>query len=368
MNITLILPFLLFAVTIIINLIVINFKLNTNNQNNKTQKRILDKVRKAEQNLNENIVLIEEKISSQKIEVSNIGSSIDRKIHELSSHNQELAKLTNTLKEYRSMLAVLEVSTNQTHEWVVTVRNDCKKLEELQKVIEEHQKSTLEIISSYETAVAKQNKFYGEYENKLEILKKTYISEVDDSIKLAKENLNSKIISMNQVSKKTIEEILEGRKIFENLSNQQIDFTKESENVLQKYIEERDINLNKINEDLDNIVESKLSAHNSNVKKANEENFSDYSEKLNNLNSKKIEEAENALDILVTSINQLDNKKTDKKKVEAKKENKITNEKSKNKVIDKEISFDKELNNTENIEKKAKKYEPIGEEEEIDLD
>ena len=56
MNITLILPFLLFFLAIIISMILVEFKINKSNQNTSAQKRILEKVRKAEQNLNENIV------------------------------------------------------------------------------------------------------------------------------------------------------------------------------------------------------------------------------------------------------------------------------------------------------------------------
>lgn len=367
MNITLILPFLLFFLTVVINLIIINNKLSKNNQNNKTQKRILEKVRRAEQNLNENLVIIEEKISSQKIEVNNIGSSIDRKIQELNSHSQELAKLTNTLNEYRSMLAILEVSTNKTHEWVVTVRNDCKKLQELQIIIEEHQKSTLDIINSYETAVEKQNKFYGEYENKIELLKISYISEVNDSINLTKENLNSNIISMNQVSNKTLGEIDEAKKVFERLSVDQIAFAKESESILEKFKEERNVNLNKVNEDLNDIVKSKLSVNNSNVENANQEYLLKYTKEINDLNIKKMEEADNALSNLITSINDLKDKKTNQPKIKEHKDNTLTKEKKelKNK---KGTSIISDNNNVDKLDKKEKIYEPIGEEEEIVLE
>ncbi len=362
MNITLILPFLLFFLAIIINIFIVNLKINNSKQNNNAQKRILEKVRKAEQNLNENLIVTEEKISSQKIAVNNVGFSIDRRIEDLTSHGQELSKLTNTLNEYRSMLAILEVSTNKTHEWVVTVRNDCKKLQELQKIIEEHQKSTLDIITSYETAVEKQNKFYGEYETKLETLKISYISEVEEYANLTKDNLNSNMISINQAATKSLEQIQSARKIFEELSLEQIEFAKQSQDILERYKEERDEKLDQAQENLSNTVESKLLTNNSNIEKSNEKYLTNYCKELNNLNIKKMEEADNALNNLIDSIKHLQNNEFTKIENKNQANNTKVNDQKENINLDENKV---ELNNSDTNEKV---YIPFGEEKEIAID
>jgi DNA repair exonuclease SbcCD ATPase subunit len=316
----------LFFLAIIFNLIVINYKVNNDKQNSDVQKQVLDKVRNAEQHLNENIILTEEKISSQKIAVNTLSSQIDIKIQELKSHGQELAKLSNTLNEYRSMLAILEVSTNKTHEWVITVRNDCKKLEELQKVIEEHQKSTLDIINSYGEAVEKQNAFYGEYESKLEVLKNNYINEINQSVKLAEENLNSKIISIDQVAKQAQKELEDSKKEFDVLNIEHKDFASQSKAILDEYKNERDSSLTKIKKTIEDDISSSIDLHKSKITQANEELLSKYLDKLESLNLSKMEEADTALNSLIQSINYLkENKEELDKNKKIEKSNKTKN-------------------------------------------
>lgn len=372
MNISLILPFLLFFLAIIFNLIVINYKVNNDKQNSDVQKQVLDKVRNAEQHLNENIILTEEKISSQKIAVNTLSSQIDIKIQELKSHGQELAKLSNTLNEYRSMLAILEVSTNKTHEWVITVRNDCKKLEELQKVIEEHQKSTLDIINSYGEAVEKQNAFYGEYESKLELLKNNYINEINQSVKLAEENLNSKMISIDQVAKQAQKDLEESKKEFDVLNIEHKDFASQSKAILEEYKNERDSSLIKIKKTIEEDVFNSIDLHKSKITQANEELLSKYVDELQSLNQNKMEEADNALNSLIQSISYLkDNKEKDDRN---KKTEKIKRSKTplKTEKLEKSSQEKKEENNDKNekeeVEKTEKIFVPIGDEEEILLD
>ncbi len=373
MNISLILPFLLFFLAIIFNLIVINYKVNNDKQNSDVQKQVLDKVRNAEHHLNENIILTEEKISSQKIAVNNLASQIDIKIQELKSHGQELAKLSNTLNEYRSMLAILEVSTNKTHEWVITVRNDCKKLEELQKVIEEHQKSTLDIINSYGEAVEKQNHFYGEYESKLELLKNNYLNEINQSVKIAEENLNSKIISIEQVAKQSKKELEESKMEFDLLFQEQKDFAEKSQEILNEYKNERDTSIINIKKTIEADISNSIELHKSKITKANEEHLSRYLDKLESLNINKMEEADNALNLLIQSISYLKENKEESFKTEKKDKNtKIKTEKKdtekhdENPIVIKDGKEDKKAK--DKVEKTEKVFIPIGDEEEILLD
>lgn len=376
MNISIVLPFLLFLLTIVINLVVINSKLNDKNQNTNAQKRILEKIRRAEQNLNDNIILTEEKISSQKIEVNNICSQIDNKIRELTSHSQELAQLSNTLNEYRSMLAVLEVSTNKTHEWVITVRNDCKKLEELQKIIEEHQKTTVEVINSYGEAVEKQNNFYGEYEKKLENIKNNYINEVNDYVRVAVENLNSKIISINQVSNEANKSIKEAKQAFDNLAKEEIQFATESKNTLQEYKKERDIALEKAKEDIAKGLKDSIELHKTSIGRANEQYLIKYAKEIENINLRKMVEADEALNTLIDSINYLkeaDNTKNksfnnNNKATKIIKEEKKEPLKQENEDTIGDDNKESEIKKQKSINKDDKIFYPIGEEEEILLD
>lgn len=354
MNITLILPFLLFLLSIVINLLIINNKFNKSDNNKNVQKRIFEKVRRAEQSLNESIVSTEEKISSQKIEVNNISHSIDMKVKELSSHSAELARLTNTLNEYRSMLAVLEVATNKTHEWVITVKNDCKKLEQLQQLIEEHQKATIDILNSYESAVEKQNKFYGDYENNLEIIKENNIKEFEDFITNFEQNFNVKLQLLEQKATYTNEQAQEVKNIIDDIAKQKIEFSENSKKMLLKIQEERDIKLKEINEKLSNLLKEKELSYNENINKINESNVELYTQDLSKLNELKIKEVDNAINKVIYSINELS------KNDEIIKNN-LTEEKNTNENQD----FSKSDNKKEKLENL---YIPIGDEEEINID
>lgn len=353
MNITLILPFLLFLLSIVINLLIINSKFSKSDNNKNVQKRIFEKVRRAEQSLNESIVSTEEKISSQKIEVNNISNSIDMKVKELNSHSAELARLTNTLNEYRSMLAVLEVATNKTHEWVITVKNDCKKLEQLQKLIEEHEKATIDILNSYENAVEKQNKFYGDYENNLEIIKENNIKEFEDFINNFEQIFNSKLQILEQKATHTNEQAQEVKNIIDDLANQKNEFSENSKKMLLKIQEERDIKLKTLNENVINLLNEKESSYIEKIEKINENNVENYTNDLSKLNELKIKEVDNSINKVIYSLNEIS-------KDDEFTKNKITKEKN--------SEENQEFINTDTKKEKENLYIPIGDEEEINID
>ncbi len=353
MNITLILPFLLFLLSIVINLLIINSKFSKSENNKNVQKRIFEKVRRAEQSLNESIVSTEEKISSQKIEVNNISNSIDMKVKELSSHSAELARLTNTLNEYRSMLAVLEVATNKTHEWVITVKNDCKKLEQLQKLIEEHEKATIDILNSYENAVEKQNKFYGDYENNLEIIKENNIKEFENFINNFEQIFNSKLQILEQKATYTNEQAQEVKNIIDDLANQKNEFSENSKKMLLKIQEERDIKVKALNENVSNLLNEKETSYIQKIEKINENNVENYTKDLSKLNELKIKEVDNTINKVISSLNEIS------KDGEYNKNN-ITKEK----ISDENQDFIK----TDTKKEKENLYIPIGDEEEINID
>ncbi len=348
MNITLILPFLLFLLSIVINLLIINSKFSKSDNNKNVQKRIFEKVRRAEQSLNESIVSTEEKISSQKIEVNNISNSIDMKVKELSSHSAELARLTNTLNDYRSMLAVLEVATNKTHEWVITVKNDCKKLEQLQKLIEEHEKATIDILNSYEKAVEKQNKFYGDYENNLEIIKENNIKEFENFINNFEQVFNSKLQILEQKATYTNEQAQEVKNIIDDLSNQKNEFSENSKKLLLKIQEERDIKFKALNENINNLLKEKESSYIETIEKINKNNVENYTQDLSKLNELKIKEVDNSVNKVIYSLNEISK----------------DDELIKNKISEENQEFIK----TDTKKEKENLYIPIGDEEEINID
>ncbi len=353
MNITLILPFLLFLLSIVINLLIINSKFSKSENNKNVQKRIFEKVRRAEQSLNESIVSTEEKISSQKIEVNNISNSIDMKVKELSSHSAELARLTNTLNEYRSMLAVLEVATNKTHEWVITVKNDCKKLEQLQKLIEEHEKATIDILNSYENAVEKQNKFYGDYENNLEIIKENNIKEFENFINNFEQIFNSKLQILEQKATYTNEQAQEVKNIIDDLANQKNEFSENSKKLLLKIQEERDIKLKALNENLSNLLNEKETSYIQKIEKINENNVENYTKDLSKLNELKIKEVDNSINKVISSLNEISK----------------DGEYNKNNIKKEKISDEnQDLIKTDTKKEKENLYIPIGDEEEINID
>ncbi len=353
MNITLILPFLLFLLSIVINLLIINSKFSKSENNKNVQKRIFEKVRRAEQSLNESIVSTEEKISSQKIEVNNISNSIDMKVKELSSHSAELARLTNTLNEYRSMLAVLEVATNKTHEWVITVKNDCKKLEQLQKLIEEHEKATIDILNSYENAVEKQNKFYGDYENNLEIIKENNIKEFENFINNFEQIFNSKLQILEQKATYTNEQAQEVKNIIDDLANQKNEFSENSKKLLLKIQEERDIKLKALNENLSNLLNEKETSYIQKIEKINENNVENYTKDLSKLNELKIKEVDNSINKVISSLNEISK----------------DGEYNKNNITKEKISDEnQDLIKTDTKKEKENLYIPIGDEEEINID
>ena len=351
--------------------------MNDKNQNTNAQKRLLEKIKRAEETFNENIMVTEEKISSQKNEVRNMSSQLDNKIRELTSHSQELAQLSNTLNEYRSMLAVLEVSTNKTHEWVITVRNDCKKSEEIQKVIEAHQNTTIDILDTFKDAVEKQDNFYGEYQAKLEQLKRSYINEINEYVKVASENINSKIISINQASKTTSKTIEEAKNTFDNLSNEGIRFVNESKKMLEDYKKESAIEMEKAKAIISEEIKNSIKLHKNSIAKADEEYLVKYAKEIETINLSKMEEADDALNKLVDSIKTLkDIEKNDTNDIKKKdiilEKGESVNTSSK--IEDKEINLveNRESEKVEEKQKTIKKddkiFYPIGEEEEILLD
>jgi hypothetical protein len=274
------------------------------------------------------------------------------------------------------MLAVLEVSTNKTHEWVITVRNDCKKLEELQKIIEEHQKTTVEVINSYGEAVEKQNNFYGEYEKKLENIKNNYINEVNDYVRVAVENLNSKIISINQVSNEANKSIKEAKQAFDNFAKEEIQFATESKNTLQEYKKERDIALEKAKEDIAKGLKDSIELHKTSIGRANEQYLIKYAKEIENINLRKMVEADEALNTLIDSINYLkeaDNTKNksfnnNNKATKIIKEEKKEPLKQENEDTIGDDNKESEIKKQKSINKDDKIFYPIGEEEEILLD
>lgn len=309
MNIALILPFLLFLLSIVINLLIINSKLNSNKKINNVQKDILNRLYSTEKSIKEALISYEEKFSEQKNSISTLAFEVDRKLKQLQSHGQELAKLANTLNEYRSMLASLEVATNKTHEWVVNVRSDCENLEKLKELIKEHQSETYKIIDSYESAIDKQNSFYGDYESKLEDLRNSYIFEIDNYIKNFEEKINSKVISLNQASKILDTKINESTTLSTNIEEKSVKINEDFEKSINSI---KNVNTNLIkefDEKIKNVSKLKFEDYKKDINLLNNEEKEKYIDNIKTISFSKIEEIEKSIDIVVDSINYCNHKK-----------------------------------------------------------
>lgn len=361
MNITLILPFLLFFFSIVINLLIINIKLNNKKNSNNVHKDLLNRIYSTEKSIKEKLMISEENFTEQQNKTSSLAFEVDRKLKQLQSHGQELAKLSNTLEEYRSMLATLEIATNKTHEWVVKVRNDCDNLEKLNQLIKEHQNETYKIIDSYENAVEKQNTFYGDYEAKLEQLRNAYISEIDNYVQIVEDKVNSKIIALNQSNASLDEKIDKINKLQIEINNKHEEVKSDFKNKIESFNIKKDELFSSSEKELLDKVKEKTNLLTIDFEKIHNSSKEEYEREINQFNILKIEEVEDSINEVMLSLNTISREAFNKNDAPI-----ISNDEYKN---DEDLSTNNEKKSAKTIEKEEyKKYEILGEDEEIEIE
>ncbi|MGD1821412.1 MAG: hypothetical protein ACPKM0_01470 [Pleomorphochaeta sp.] len=339
MNINLILPFLLFLFSIIINLLIINSKMNNSKKNKDINKNLLSRIRNAEKNIDEKIIISEEKIVEQQNEVSKMIFQVDRKLQKLKTNGEEISKLTNVVERYRNMLGVLDVNTNETHDWVVKVRKESEDLSKLQDLIKEHQKETYKIIDTYDIAVEKQNTYYGDYEAKLEELRNGYIKEIDNYISIVEDKLNSKIHMLNTATTNLENIIQESSNMLNDLEKNQKDFQIENSEIKKEFINT-----------ISKYKENEINKYKEKIIELNNKNKDSLLLGIEKVGLNKVEEIEQSINQVIDSINDMAN----------------NSEKTKILNISEDIEDAEIVKNDKNDEKK--KYEIVGEEEEIELE
>ena len=167
-------PLILFGISIIFTTLLFlskNKKLNLN----EIRKTIREDSEKAIKSLEQKVVETEELVSLKQADAQDTCGFVERKIQELRDDGEELNQLGDALNKYRSMLAQLNLATSQAQAFVVRTNNDAKKLQELQLVIDSHEKKTYAILQSYDSGI-KQQHF------QLEAIKTEITSQTENSI------------------------------------------------------------------------------------------------------------------------------------------------------------------------------------------
>lgn len=210
MDLNFIFPLILFAISIIFSLIVQNIKAKGISLN-ELKKNIKVETDKALKSLEAKNVQVEEQLNVQKLKADEVFTSVENKLTELNSHGEELAQLLNSLNKYRSMLMQLDVSTNNTYDWVLKVQKDSERLQEIQKLIETMEKKTVEILTSFEEGVKKQQVHFETFANeintlsrnnkeKLEFSRNEILTEVKNCIESLRTLEQEQTEKMNQFS------------------------------------------------------------------------------------------------------------------------------------------------------------------------
>lgn len=180
-------PLILFACSLLFSLFLFSRKSKRENLN-EIKKTIREHSEKAIKNLEQKVVETEEQVSVKKVEVQDTCSYVEKKIQELKDDGEELNQLGDALNKYRSMLAQLNIATSQAHDYVVRTNNDATKLQELQNLIDAHEKSTYEILQSFDSGVKAQKVQLANIESEIESQSNSSINQIittrDDSLSL----------------------------------------------------------------------------------------------------------------------------------------------------------------------------------------
>jgi hypothetical protein len=149
-------PLILFGISIMFSTIL--FLVKNKKQNlNEIRKTIREDSEKAIKSLEQKVVETEELVSLKQAEAQKTSDYVDRKIQELMDDGEELNQLGEALNKYRSMLAQLNLSTSKVEAFVIRTSGDARKLQELQHLIDSHEKKTYNILQSFDTGIKQQN-------------------------------------------------------------------------------------------------------------------------------------------------------------------------------------------------------------------
>jgi hypothetical protein len=155
MSVGVLYPFILFGISLLFSAILFSIKSKKQNLN-EIRKTIREDAEKAFRSLEQKVVETEEQVSLKQVEAQETCVYVEKKIQELKDDGEELSQLGDALNTYRSMLAQLNIATTQAHEYVVSTNGDATKLQELQHLIDSHEKKTYNILQSFDSGVKEQ--------------------------------------------------------------------------------------------------------------------------------------------------------------------------------------------------------------------
>ncbi len=199
MSLSEILPISLFVISILFTLI-LHLQKDKKLNLNEVRKTLREDSEKAIRSLEQKVVETEEQVSLKKVDAENTCAYVEKKIQELKDDGEELNQLDIALQNYRNMLAQLNVATSQTHDYVVKTSNEAAKLQELQQLIDSHEKKTFTILKSFESGVKEQRFQFETLKTEIESQTDSAVNQIvttrDDSLSL----VNSQIEKFQSLS------------------------------------------------------------------------------------------------------------------------------------------------------------------------
>jgi len=199
MSLSEILPISLFVISILFTLF-LHLQKDKKLNLNEFRKTLREDSEKAIRSLEQKVVETEEQVSLKKVDAENTCAYVEKKIQELKDDGEELNQLDNALQNYRNMLAQLNVATSQTHDYVVKTSNEAARLQELQQLIDSHEKKTFTILKSFESGVKEQRFQFETLKTEIESQTDSAVNQIvttrDDSLSL----VNSQIEKFQTLS------------------------------------------------------------------------------------------------------------------------------------------------------------------------
>ncbi len=295
-NYTLIISFLLFCFSIVINLTIINVKMNSLKKKEKKFSDLSSGIDLKIESLQENSKAIDEKMYQSQEQAKITEKSISLKIAELKSKGDELSNLIDVVEHYRSSLGELQIQTKILNDLYISTQEKESYVTNLNSRISNFSQTLDQIILSFETKLKNQNEYYNDYEKTLEQIRRENISDIEQRLTDEKNNLGLLFDKFNNYVEDLDSKIIKA-------DNLVISLDKKQETLKKEFI-------NQINE----LKSSQILDYSNKLNLISSEKNDSYIKKIEKNNEKKKEEISLAIDSLISNINEYSPKKENSSK------------------------------------------------------
>lgn len=214
-------PLILFGISVMFTTLL--FLIKNKKQNlNEIRKTIREDSEKAIKSLAQKVVETEEQVTLKQVEAQETCALVGKKIQELMDDGEELNQLGDALNKYRSMLAQLNIATSQAQAYVVRTNNDANKLQDLQHLIDIHEKKTYEILQTYNNRIEEQTFQFDAIKTEIESQTENVITQIVTTRDNSLSEVNSQIDKYKQLCDKCDEIQLNHKDILNELIENQL--------------------------------------------------------------------------------------------------------------------------------------------------